>query len=507
MQRFCTRLRRSRESRCDLDALIRDLLRQKGDSPATSRISYTPPTTEVWTVGSPVALREMMRNIVDNALIHGEGPVDVTVKKGSEGIEISVADRGPGIPESERARVFQRFIRGAAVEQAGSGLGLTIAQNVVRALGGHISLQDREGGGLVVVIHLPRNVAASNHAPKSAARAGIASFLAVVGLSLGSPMPTQAQDTPSLTIASTLTQTQAAPLIEVLTRAFPEVSFSYTMMRPTQFAASLQADANRDSQADIVLLQTPDLAVNLANEGLLHQFSSVTPSPRDMAEDSPHWRHEVFALAHDPAVFVVRKGAFAAEDVPRTRLALARRLELGDERYLQRVGLVNIGIDPVSYTLATQDELRSPLFWRVAAAFGGAEARIYDSAERLLGALADDAIDIAYNVPLSAAARALSNGAPIEIIRPDDYAISLPWVVVSPEEVAHPYVTEKVIQFLLSKRSRAALMAVHIMAPPTSQTRDTTVQPVTIGPALLVYLDPLKKSTLLDSWFQSVTAP
>ncbi|WP_417812561.1 sensor histidine kinase N-terminal domain-containing protein [Thalassospira alkalitolerans] len=493
--------------RCDIDALIRDLLRQKGDMFEKSRISYTPHSAEVWTVGSPVALREMLRNIVDNALVHGKGPVDVTLKQMTDQIEISVADCGPGIPEHERERVFRRFTRGEAVEHAGSGLGLTIAQNVVRALGGQIVLRDRDGGGLVVVIQLPCNAAVAHSAPKSTGRAGIVTMFVSLGLLFGSPMPTQAQAATTLTIASPLTPAQTTPLIESLAQVFPEVTFSYTMIRPTQFAASLQADANRDDQADIVLLPSPDLAVNLANEGLLHQFEKVTPPPSTISEDRPHWRHEVFAVAHDPAVFVVRQGSFAAEDAPRTRLDLARRLEFGDARYVKRVGLVNIGIDTVSYTLATQDELRSPLFWRVAAAFGGAEARIYDSVNRLLDALANDAIDIAYNVPLSAASRAIANGAPIEIIRPDDYVISLPWVVFSPKGVAQPYQAEKVIQFLLSKTTHATLREIHIMAPATAQTYDATVQPVTIGPALLVYLDPLKKSTLLDSWFQSVTAP
>ena len=87
--------------------------------------------------------------------------------------------------------------------------------------------------------------------------------------------------------------------------------------------------------------------------------------------------------------------------------------------------IVNVGIDAVSYTLAAQDSLRSPLYWHLAAAFGSAQARIFDTGSELVDALRRGELDVAYNVPLSEAGIAGSSVA-YQIVVPQDYALGLP---------------------------------------------------------------------------------
>lgn len=108
--------------------------------------------------GNGPALREAIRNLIENALIHGSGraPVEVTVeRRAGHEASVEVADRGPGIPEADRQRVLKRFERGVGGTEPGSGLGLAIVERVAHAHGGHVSLTDRPGGGLVAAIHLP----------------------------------------------------------------------------------------------------------------------------------------------------------------------------------------------------------------------------------------------------------------------------------------------------------------------------------------------------------------
>src|SRR5262249_2285350 len=73
------------------------------------------------------------------------------------GIDVQVADRGPGIAEQERDRVFEKFYRGpeGRKNDGGAGLGLTICRAIVRAHGGKIALRGRQGGGLLVEFTLP----------------------------------------------------------------------------------------------------------------------------------------------------------------------------------------------------------------------------------------------------------------------------------------------------------------------------------------------------------------
>jgi two-component system, OmpR family, sensor histidine kinase KdpD len=79
------------------------------------------------------------------------------------GIQIRVADQGPGIPEDERESVFEPFFRGRASTGTGSGLGLAIARAVVQAHDGAIRIEGAPGGGTAVVIELPVGAPAERH--------------------------------------------------------------------------------------------------------------------------------------------------------------------------------------------------------------------------------------------------------------------------------------------------------------------------------------------------------
>mgnify|MGYP003656387193 FL=1 len=83
-----------------------------------------------------------------------------------ETVEISVADRGPGIPADKREDVFRPFFRLDASrnrETGGSGLGLAVARSIVRRHGGDIVLSDRDGGGLVARLSIPHGPTSGTH--------------------------------------------------------------------------------------------------------------------------------------------------------------------------------------------------------------------------------------------------------------------------------------------------------------------------------------------------------
>lgn len=108
--------------------------------------------------GDARSLRHLVRNLLANARRHAaESPVEVRVGAiENGGARLEVADRGPGIPEEERARIFEPFTRGAgAAREAGVGLGLAIVQQVARHHGGEARVSAREGGGSRFQVELP----------------------------------------------------------------------------------------------------------------------------------------------------------------------------------------------------------------------------------------------------------------------------------------------------------------------------------------------------------------
>lgn len=113
--------------------------------------------TPVHVAGDGTMLREMLVNLVDNALRYTQAGSRVTVGVGREGDTalLWVEDNGPGIPEAERDQVFERFYRIMGTEPEGSGLGLAIVREVVDGAGGSVTLGDAVGGGLLVSVRLP----------------------------------------------------------------------------------------------------------------------------------------------------------------------------------------------------------------------------------------------------------------------------------------------------------------------------------------------------------------
>jgi signal transduction histidine kinase len=105
--------------------------------------------------GNATALFRALRNLVENAIRHTPRGSTVEVDVGRHG-RVSVRDHGPGVPETQRALIFQRFWRGNRRQAGHSGLGLAIAARIARMHGGWISVGTAPGGGAEFALHVPR---------------------------------------------------------------------------------------------------------------------------------------------------------------------------------------------------------------------------------------------------------------------------------------------------------------------------------------------------------------
>ena len=118
-------------------------------------ISFETQDQNVWVRGDAQLLREMLANLIDNALRYGGTRITLAVRSSLQGVTWSVADNGAGIPESQRTEVFAPFHRlSSGVD--GAGLGLTIVQRIAQLHGATVSLSADEGGtGLVASVTFP----------------------------------------------------------------------------------------------------------------------------------------------------------------------------------------------------------------------------------------------------------------------------------------------------------------------------------------------------------------
>lgn len=143
----------------DLAELIRTILDEAGDTrpEAADRLDYNGPA-HLTVRARSVAMKRALTNLISNALAYG-GSAHVRLEPARDGwLAVVIEDDGPGIPADELERVFEPFHRlegSRNRETGGTGLGLPIARDIVRAHGGDIVLSNRPSGGLTVRVTLP----------------------------------------------------------------------------------------------------------------------------------------------------------------------------------------------------------------------------------------------------------------------------------------------------------------------------------------------------------------
>jgi signal transduction histidine kinase len=151
---------RPQAERMDLRDVLRQAIQAARSDPEANHltVSLEAPDDPVPSRGDPEALRELFVNLVTNALRYTPdgGRVAVRLERQGPAVLVSVADTGPGIPQSEQPLIFEPFFRGEqARKRHGTGLGLAIAKQIAEAHGGHISVESEPGRGATFRVHLP----------------------------------------------------------------------------------------------------------------------------------------------------------------------------------------------------------------------------------------------------------------------------------------------------------------------------------------------------------------
>ncbi len=141
---------------CDLGALAADVVTAFSPRAGAKDIRLSSRAQDVPDADvDPIRIRQVLENLVANALRHTPAGGSVTVAVGARdgSVEIVVSDTGAGIPEEQLESVFDRYVR--ATDSAGSGLGLAIARSLVEAHGGSIRAELPPQGGTVLRVTLP----------------------------------------------------------------------------------------------------------------------------------------------------------------------------------------------------------------------------------------------------------------------------------------------------------------------------------------------------------------
>jgi two-component system phosphate regulon sensor histidine kinase PhoR len=155
-------------SRCLLYDVLRtaehDLEAALGVRKQTVRMEIHSGASQV--LADPAKLSDVFRNLIENASNYSPegGVIEIAAIRDGDHVRTTIADRGPGIPEADLPRIFERFYRvdrSRSRDPGGTGLGLSIVRHLVELQGGRVSAANRDGGGTVVEVALPAATAAA----------------------------------------------------------------------------------------------------------------------------------------------------------------------------------------------------------------------------------------------------------------------------------------------------------------------------------------------------------
>lgn len=252
---------------------------------------------------------------------------------------------------------------------------------------------------------------------------------------------------------------------------------------------------------DLAISSAMDLQIKLANDGAARRFQSSRTLALPAAM---RWRDRVFGFTEEPAAIVYNANVVPGGVIPASRFELLEYLRRHRSTLHGRVITYDVERSGLGYLLATQDSLRSDTYWRLMEVFGGLGARLSCCTATMLEQLSTGEAAIAYNAIGSYAYERAGKDSALRLLLPDDYVLIMTRSAVILRDAKEPELAGSFVDFLLSPRGRDALNASFGLARTRALMEERSGQTIRLDPALLVYLDAMKRRAFLDEWSSAI---
>jgi len=285
-----------------------------------------------------------------------------------------------------------------------------------------------------------------------------------------------------------------APIIQRFLREQPGWAIEYFVHSTAEIDRRFRE--NPDGY-DLVISSAMDLQLKLANDGYALQINDI--SHPDWAQ----WRQSLFAFTTEPAAIVINRTAFAGHEMPQTRQDLIRALRARPEQFRGRLGTYDVRESALGYLFATQDARASETFWRLMEVMGGLDIRLYCCSGEMIDDLYSGKIAVAYNVLGSYALARRDTHDALEIILPSDFPTTMMRTAFVPSRASHPQMGAEFIRYLIALQSAGTPQDFPL--PPLNLEQGSIAQStIALEPALMTYLDRLKRRTFLKEWQSAI---
>ena len=299
----------------------------------------------------------------------------------------------------------------------------------------------------------------------------------------------------TLRILSSTDTSFFAPIVAGFMATRPEVSVEYLVTSTADMDARFR---EAPDAYDVVISSAMDLQLKLANDGFARRIDDI---------DHPawaQWRQSLFAFTNEPATIVINTDAFAGQPVPQTRLDLIGALRADPDTFRGKVGTYDVRQSGLGYLFATQDARASESFWRLTEVMGSLDARLYCCSGAMIDDLADGTIAVAYNVLGSYAAVRAEELGNLQVILPSDFPTTMMRTAFVSAQSNAPEIAADFVQHLTTTQSDTSGQSAFPL-PPLASDLDVEGQAIiTLEPALMTYLDRLKRRTFIREWESAI---
>jgi len=284
------------------------------------------------------------------------------------------------------------------------------------------------------------------------------------------------------------------PILESFVAENPDTAVEYLV---TGTAALDDLFRLEPDQYDLVISSAMDLQLKLANDGYALRIDGI--SHPNWAE----WRQSLFAFTTEPAAIVVNRSAFVGQEVPKSRQELIQALRANPETFRGKLGTYDVRQSGLGYLFATQDARASETYWRLMEVMGGLETQLYCCSGEMIDDLAEGRIFVAYNVLGSYAAARQDTHNKLDIILPSEFPTTMMRTALVSKMAPHPNSAVDFLRHLIRLQSRSDGQALPL---PSLDVRLDSAGRSTIAlePALMTYLDDLKRKRFLKEWESAI---
>lgn len=285
-----------------------------------------------------------------------------------------------------------------------------------------------------------------------------------------------------------------APIIEDFVAAYPGVEIEYLVTGTADIDQIFRASP---ADFDLVISSAMDLQLKIANDGFALRLPNL--SHPGWAQ----WRQSLFAFTTEPAAIVINRAAFAGRPIPQTRQQLIEAMRTRPDVFRGRVGTYDVRRSGLGYLFATQDARASETYWRLMEVMGTLDVRLYCCSGDMIDHLAEGTIAVAYNVLGSYAAARLESRDALEIILPSDFPTTMMRTAMVSAQAPQPEPAIAFIQHLISLQSEAG-EGMGLLPPLSANMGDVAQTTIALEPALMTFLDGLKRAKFLAEWENAV---